>query len=281
MRARRSMRRAVLLAVVVAGLVAGPAHASTALMAGPSTAVAPQQPWVAPLAGTLRVDRIFAPPATAFGAGHRGVDLRGTTGQPVLAAGGGRVSYAGLLAGRGVVTVVHPAGLKTTYEPVTASVRVGQVVRKGEAIGVLASGHCRDGGTCLHWGLLRGSDYLDPLSLLGTTAVRLLQLDGADDGGAVVGLPAAPEPSTPRASTPPTTVRPVAVRPVRATPATEPRLLLRATDRGLGVGALLLLVVGLSMIMRRPSPRPGPGPAGAALNVPIDLGAERQRRRVG
>jgi len=140
--------------------------------------------WVAPLAGPLVLDRGFDPPATAYGTGHRGVDLRGTTGQSVLTAGAGRVSYAGLLAGRGVVTVVHAGGLRTTYEPLTATVRVGQLVGVGQPIGTLGGGHCRDGGPCLHWGLLRRATYLDPMSLLGVTGVRLLPLDGAGGSAA-------------------------------------------------------------------------------------------------
>lgn len=136
--------------------------------------------WSWPLPGSSSVDRPFAPPATAWGAGHRGVDLRGYFGEPVLAAGEGRVTYAGLLAGRGVVTVTHPGGLRTTYEPVRAGLPVGTQVAAGDQIGTLASGHasCRPGTECLHWGLLRGSTYLDPLSLVVQGRLRLLPLKG-------------------------------------------------------------------------------------------------------
>ena len=48
-----------------------------------------------PLAGAPVVDRAFTPPTSAWGAGHRGVDLRATAGQQVLSAGPGQVSYAG------------------------------------------------------------------------------------------------------------------------------------------------------------------------------------------
>jgi murein DD-endopeptidase MepM/ murein hydrolase activator NlpD len=118
----------------------------------------------------------FDPPTTAYGAGHRGVDLAGTTGQPVRAALDGVVTYAGLLAGRGVVVVSHGV-TRTTYEPVDATVRVGDRVRAGQVIGRLAwtGSHCRP-AACLHWGLLRGDTYLDPLSLVGAGPVRLLPL---------------------------------------------------------------------------------------------------------
>lgn len=131
-----------------------------------------------PLAGTPHVDRAFEPPVTDYGPGHRGVDLRASVGSPVLAAGAGWVSYAGLLAGRGVLAVTHPGGLRTTYEPVVASVSVGDQVAQGEVLGTLSTGHasCRAGTTCLHWGLRRGDAYLDPLALVVAGPVRLLPL---------------------------------------------------------------------------------------------------------
>ncbi|MER6830619.1 M23 family metallopeptidase [Streptosporangium sp. NPDC000563] len=118
--------------------------------------------------------RGFAPPAQPWLAGHRGTDLSASPGAEVRAAGAGTVGYAGPLADRGVVTVLHPGGLRTTYLPVQASVRRGQAVAVGEVIGTLqdAPGHCP--ATCLHWGLLRDRAYLDPLLLLGHGQVRLL-----------------------------------------------------------------------------------------------------------
>ena len=132
--------------------------------------------WGWPLPGDSFVDRPFRPPATAWGAGHRGVDLRGEQDESVLAAGPGQVTYAGLLAGRGVVTVTHGNGLRTTYEPVSPVVGVGTRVEHGDVLGTLTSGHgsCRPGTTCLHWGLLRGETYLDPLALITQGRLQLL-----------------------------------------------------------------------------------------------------------
>ena len=91
------------------------------------------------------------------------------------------VVYAGRIAGRGVVSVAHAGGLRTTYEPVDveATLRAGHPVTAGEAIGVLAAGHpgCA-ADACLHWGLRSGDVYLDPLALLGLGRVRLLPLQG-------------------------------------------------------------------------------------------------------
>jgi murein DD-endopeptidase MepM/ murein hydrolase activator NlpD len=127
-----------------------------------------------PLTGTMRVLIEFDPPEQTWGAGHRGVDLAARPGQPVLAAAGGRVSFAGRLAGRGVVVVDH-GDVRTTYEPVDALVAKGERVEVGTAIGrVGAGGHCA--GRCLHLGLKEGDRYLDPLLLTGTAADVPLRL---------------------------------------------------------------------------------------------------------
>jgi murein DD-endopeptidase MepM/ murein hydrolase activator NlpD len=128
--------------------------------------------WSPPLT-PVTVVRRFDPPAQRWLPGHRGVDLRATQGQPVRAAGDGRVAFAGTLAGRGVITIDH-GDLRTTYEPVDALVGVGERVHAGESIGTIGTGtgHCGS-GRCLHLGLRRGREYLDPLLLLGRTWARL------------------------------------------------------------------------------------------------------------
>jgi murein DD-endopeptidase MepM/ murein hydrolase activator NlpD len=138
--------------------------------------VAPGPVGVWPLQPRPTVVRAFDPPDLPFGAGHRGVDLLGSPGQRVMTALGGRVTYAGLLAGRGVVVVDHGA-TRTTYEPVSASVKVGQLVLPGQQLGTLElfGSHCFP-RACLHWGWLRGDTYLDPLLLVGAGPIRLLPL---------------------------------------------------------------------------------------------------------
>jgi murein DD-endopeptidase MepM/ murein hydrolase activator NlpD len=225
------MRRLALLLLV---LLALPAEA------------APRPGFGWPLPGTPVVDRGFSPPTTTWGAGHRGVDLRGQQGEPVLSAGPGRVVYAGVLAGRGVVTVSHDGGLRTTYEPVSATVRVGQQVARGATLGRLGTGHasCRTGTTCLHWGLLRGDSYLDPLGLLLDQRVRLLPLGGRPSP--LAGLHSAD--SHPSSSAP--------------------------------VGALTAagsLAIGLTLLASRRRPAPQPPPRSPSR--PVDLTAERFRRR--
>ena len=130
--------------------------------------------WRWPLDPAPRVLRPFDPPERPWLPGHRGADLAAETGQEVLAAGPGRVHFAGTVAGTPVVSVSH-GGLRTTYLPVETGLARGDPVAAGQVIGTVAAAprHCPQ-RTCLHWGLLRGRDYLDPLSLLGPVPVRLL-----------------------------------------------------------------------------------------------------------
>jgi murein DD-endopeptidase MepM/ murein hydrolase activator NlpD len=136
-----------------------------------------------PLRPRPAVMRTFDAPTPNWQRGHRGVDLAGSPGQPVYAAGPGSVVFAGELAGRPVVSVAHPGGLRTSYEPVLPSVRVGQLVSSGTPLGQLAAGHqdCA-AAACLHWGAMWGSaanaDYVDPLGLLASTPIRLKPLHG-------------------------------------------------------------------------------------------------------
>jgi murein DD-endopeptidase MepM/ murein hydrolase activator NlpD len=162
-----------LLLLAVAALT-GPVP--PAVVPAGSVAAPPAAPAVAfrwPLAPAPPVIRRFAVGPRPWSPGHRGVDLAAAPRQAVLSAGAGVVTFAGVVAGRGVVAVGHPGGLRTTYEPITASVRTGDRVAAGAVLGALAAGeHCPR--SCLHWGALRGRAYLDPLTLLRPPAPPVL-----------------------------------------------------------------------------------------------------------
>ncbi|MDK3257781.1 murein hydrolase activator EnvC family protein, partial [Blastococcus capsensis] len=177
----RSGLAVVLALVIVAVLAPVGATAGPAPPVPPSSGVAA---WVAPLPGRPVVGRPFEPPPHRYGPGHRGVDLVGAPGAPVLAAGDGVVAFAGMVAGRPVVSIDHADGLRTTYEPVERSVGAGARVTPGSPIGTLAAGHdgCPATG-CLHWGLRRGEDYLDPLALLRPPRIRLLPMGRVGPAG--------------------------------------------------------------------------------------------------
>jgi murein DD-endopeptidase MepM/ murein hydrolase activator NlpD len=122
------------------------------------------------------VVRPFSPPKLRWEPGHRGVDLAAPQQSATVgSAGPGTVAFAGTLFGRGVVVVTH-GSVRTSYEPVAASVTVGTVVARGQPIGTLQPGHC-PATPCLHWGLLTGRGhsvrYYDPLILIGLSHLRL------------------------------------------------------------------------------------------------------------
>jgi murein DD-endopeptidase MepM/ murein hydrolase activator NlpD len=180
--------RLLISALLCSGFVAGSIGLATAPAGTP--ALPPVAPPAAPEVGVRfgwpldpppALARPFEAPAHQFGPGHRGVDLVGDVGQPVLAAGDGLVVYAGWLADRSLVSIEHVDGLRTTYEPVAPTVAVGDQVTRGQPIGHLEPGHPECAAerprACLHWGARRHLDYLDPLRLLGFGQVRLLPWD--------------------------------------------------------------------------------------------------------
>ena len=125
--------------------------------------------------------RGWQPPAGPYGPGHRGVDLAAPPDAPVLAPAPGTVSFAGPVGGRGVLTLTLPGTgtppLRTTFSPVTPLVRTGTRVTAGTPVARVSPGtHCAR--TCLHWGLLRGDTYLNPLLLTTRPPSRLLPTGG-------------------------------------------------------------------------------------------------------
>jgi hypothetical protein len=74
------------------------------------------------------------------------------------------VAFNGWIVDRHVLVIRH-GELSSTLEPVLSSLTLGQLVTRGQAVGLVADGeawHC-DG--CLHWGVRRGQQYIDPTLL--------------------------------------------------------------------------------------------------------------------
>jgi murein DD-endopeptidase MepM/ murein hydrolase activator NlpD len=102
----------------------------------------------------------FRPPPEPWMAGNRGIEYGTQPGAVVRAIGSGVVRFTGMVAGRLVITVQHPDGLRSSYLPLEQpEVSAGQRVRAGQRLG-LAAGP-------LHLGVRRGERYLDPALLWG------------------------------------------------------------------------------------------------------------------
>jgi len=119
------------------------------------------------------VVRGFDPPQSSYGAGHRGVDIGAPAGTPVASAADGIVTFVGVIDGVPMVTVTH-GDVRTTYQPVAPTVSTGQAVGAGQTIGTLLASH--GSTTSLHFGVLLGETYLDPLSWLGGQATQRVRL---------------------------------------------------------------------------------------------------------
>ncbi|WJY97832.1 M23 family metallopeptidase [Corynebacterium fournieri] len=152
-------------------------------------AAAPAAAWVDPAAGTPYPAAVARPadiPEQNWKPGHRGVDLPLRVGEPVLASGDGVVAFAGAVAGTPVLSIDHPGGIRTTYQPVRTTFKVGEQVREGQEVGTLVHAPAGFAGSHdgLHWGALTGKDsYIDPLTLLESPRIRLKPLDGATTRG--------------------------------------------------------------------------------------------------
>ena len=123
----------------------------------------------------------FEPPATVYGAGHRGIDIASRPGGRVRSPIGGRVTFAGRIHDRSTISVTSGRRI-VSIEPVSASVEVGQQVSAGDVIGVVdVGGHCSL--RCVHIGVRVDGVYVDP----SLARRRLLPLGRRSD------VPHAPE----------------------------------------------------------------------------------------
>ncbi|MCR2763687.1 M23 family metallopeptidase [Microbacterium sp. zg.B48] len=121
--------------------------------------------WVWP-SERFRLVRPFVAPAHEYAPGHRGIDLDPASGGVVRAPADGVVAFSGAVAGRGILTIDHGAGLVTTLEPVESTLAPGTSVRGGEEVAMLAAGGHASPGT-LHFGVRLDGEYINPLLLLG------------------------------------------------------------------------------------------------------------------
>lgn len=95
---------------------------------------------------------------------HRGVDLKGRRGDPVVASGEGLVSHV-QHSSRGygnLVRVQHPSGYESYYAHLDSiAVQTGVLVKPGDRIGTVGStGHST--GPHLHYEIRRGGKAIDP-----------------------------------------------------------------------------------------------------------------------
>lgn len=181
----RTRRRFTLAAALVAALVLLPASGTpafaqrTALFEEATVAIRPdagdgEHPeWLWPLAGPRQVAVPYRAPAHEYGAGHRGIDVPVSPGSAVRAPAGGVVAFRGVVVDRPLLTIEHPGGYVTTFEPLSSDLSPGDVLSAGEVIGAVdVGGHVAPGS--LHIGVRLDGAYINPMLLFGDVPRAIL-----------------------------------------------------------------------------------------------------------
>ncbi|MBH0083052.1 M23 family metallopeptidase [Salinibacterium sp. SWN167] len=150
----------MILALLVVAVTGASAHATTTTE------------WDWPVAIPHPIIRPYIAPETAYSAGHRGIDIGAGTTTEVRAPSAGVVHFAGVVVDRPVLSLRHPGGLITSYEPVTTTLARGDSVQQGEVIGELKPGHCSV--ACIHFGVRLDGEYVSPLNYLGAIPRAIL-----------------------------------------------------------------------------------------------------------
>lgn len=146
--------------------------------AAPSDAVF----YSSPVGDTPKILRNFEKPPRKWMAGHRGIDIAAAAGSEVRSPADGEVTFSGKVVDRTVITVKHPDGKLSSFEPVTEPLKKGTKVKAGDAIARVDSAvrHCEP-DHCLHWGVREGKDdYVNPLVLLELEEPSILLPIGDD-----------------------------------------------------------------------------------------------------
>lgn len=131
----------------------------------PSPQRATSAGWRWPLIGPIT--QRFGQSLTQYGV-HQGIDIDGTTGDPVRAARSGTVTVAGHYDSCGglEVHIDHGDGLVSWYRHLSQiEVAVGQEIVVGTLIGAVGNTGCSL-GSHLHFAIRRGSTFVDPLAHL-------------------------------------------------------------------------------------------------------------------
>jgi murein DD-endopeptidase MepM/ murein hydrolase activator NlpD len=146
------VKRSLLAAMIVAATVG----TATAALAGT---------WSWPVVGP--VIRAFDPPASPYGAGHRGIDIAAIPGSIVRSPAAGTVAFAGSIGADLYVSIDHGGGLRTTYSWVSALlVDKGESVIAGQPVALSGYGHPGSSTPSLHFGVTLNGAYVDPLGYL-------------------------------------------------------------------------------------------------------------------
>ena len=107
---------------------------------------------------------------------HLGVDYAARRGTPILAAGNGRIIFAGRTRGYGnLLKIRHSDGYVTLYahqKSFRRGIKKGKYVKKGHTIGYVGNTGLSS-GPHLHFGLYKHGRAIDPLRVVQVTTKKL------------------------------------------------------------------------------------------------------------
>jgi len=133
---------------------------------------APKINWAPPLESPVNLVNLYRQPNSDYSAGHRGIDYQVKAGQPVLAPADGEVWFSGKVVNRQLISLKHPDGNLTEFEPVCTDLQKGEPVFLGQEIGQICEAdsnyrqHCQE-STCLHFSIRQLGEYLSPQVFIG------------------------------------------------------------------------------------------------------------------
>jgi murein DD-endopeptidase MepM/ murein hydrolase activator NlpD len=126
--------------------------------------------WPLPIVTTARITSVFGRrrhPVTGMQRFHSGIDLDGRTGDPVYAAGAGKIVFSGEQSGYGRLIIIdHGRGLTTYYGHCSRLLRTrGEIVNRGAIIAQIGNTG-QSTGSHLHFETRKHGRQFDPLLVL-------------------------------------------------------------------------------------------------------------------
>lgn len=128
--------------------------------------------WAPPLELPVNLVNIYRQPNSDYSAGHRGIDYQVSTGDPVLAPADGQIWFSGKVVNRFLISIKHPDGTLSEFEPVCTDLNKGERVFLGQQIGQVCEAdeeyrqHCAT-VKCLHFSIRVNGEYLSPQVFIG------------------------------------------------------------------------------------------------------------------
>ena len=128
--------------------------------------------WAPPLEPPINLVNLYRQPNSDYSAGHRGIDYQVEPGQSVLAPADGQVWFSGKVVNRNLISLKHPDGTLSEFEPVCTDLLKGEPVFLGQEIGRVCNTdpnyrqHCQN-TTCLHFSIRLAGEYLSPQVFIG------------------------------------------------------------------------------------------------------------------